>query len=919
MSTHPLIGEVQAEQVYQLIESVDGYAVFLVDDQGLVASWNAGAELLMGYAAKDVLGQSIAIFYSEDDRRIKKPERMLQVATSERRVEFDGWRVRKDGSAFWANVVAKALVDSEGRRIGFVNITRDISDRKRSEDALRLSNVDLESLVRERTDELVRSNENLRRSESRFRAIVGFVSAVVWMVDRSGENFTFSPAWHEYTGVAEEAVSGPRWVMALNRDDREAVVARFQQSISDGIPYVDEWRVCRADGQMRCLAVHGVPIHDEAGRLTEFAGVCIDVTEKRRSEVLLAAVTDNVLDGIVGIDSKGVIESFNLAAERHFGYKAGEALGQNVRMLMPEPYSSEHDGYIRDYIRTGVAKVIGLGRQATARRKDGTTFPMELAVSEYFLEGERHFTGVIRDISAMKAAERTIQLRDRATRAVSQGILITDPHQHDNPIIYASPSFENLTGYSEAEVVGRNCRFLQGPMTARSTVADLREAIRNGKECTVELVNYRKDGSQFWNSLSVTPVRDEGGKIVHFVGVIADVTQRRSLEDQFRQAQKMEAIGQLAGGVAHDFNNLLTIISGYSEIMLSKLPDSDPMLISVKAIAEAGDRAAGLTRQLLAFSRQTVLEPQILDLNDVVRKSEKLLRRVIGEDVVLTSVLEPALRRVRADPGQMGQILMNLAVNARDAMPRGGHLTIETRNVDLDVAYANTHVEVQPGSYVLLTVSDTGVGIAPEIRSRIFEPFFTTKGMGKGTGLGLSVLHGIVKQSNGSIGVYSEVGVGTTFKIYLPAIDADASSTAAAAPSQPPVGNGMETILLVEDEDSVRELALLTLRSHNYKVIPAASGAEALREARERETGIDILVTDVVMPKMSGRQLADELRPRFPKMKVLFVSGYTDDAIVRHGILRAEVAFLQKPYTPSMLLKKVRQVLDQNSSLASRP
>ena len=328
-----------------------------------------------------------------------------------------------------------------------------------------------------------------------------------------------------------------------------------------------------------------------------------------------------------------------------------------------------------------------------------------------------------------------------------------------------------MTGYRADEVLGRNCRLLQGRETEPDVVATVRSAIRDGRECSVELLNYRKDGTKFWNALFVTPVREEDQRLAYFVGVQADVTDRRALEQAFHQSQKMEAVGQLAGGVAHDFNNLLTIISGYSDIILSTTGTNDPVRESVKAISEAGARAASLTRQLLAFSRKTVLQPKVLDLNEVVHETEKMLRRLIGEDILLTAVLDPNISRVKADPGQLDQVLMNLSVNARDAMPRGGKLTLETRNVELDEQYAHRTPKSGPGQYVMLAVTDTGSGMTPEVKAHIFEPFFTTKGVGKGTGLGLAVVHGIVKQSGGHVEVYSELGLGTTFKLYFPAVE----------------------------------------------------------------------------------------------------------------------------------------------------
>jgi nitrogen-specific signal transduction histidine kinase len=391
-------------------------------------------------------------------------------------------------------------------------------------------------------------------------------------------------------------------------------------------------------------------------------------------------------------------------------------------------------------------------------------------------------------------------------------------------------------------------------------------------------------------------------------GVAEDITARRDLEAQLRQSHKMEAIGQLAAGVAHDFNNLLTVISGYTDLMLQSLGPDDTQLEMLDEIRKAGERSASLTRQLLAFSRKQVLMPKVLSLNDVVHDTEKMLRRLIGEDVQLTTRLRAHRDRVKADPGQLEQVLLNLAVNARDAMPQGGRLTIETDTAELRGDDARTHAGVQPGTYVMLTLTDSGVGMTPEVKRHVFEPFFTTKDPGKGTGLGLAVVHGFVQQSGGHVEVDSEPGRGTSIRIYLPRVEAvhDPALTAAGAG---PSTAGAETILLVEDERAVRALTLRVLRGCGYTVLEAADGAEAQRIAAAHPDTIHLLVTDVVMPGVGGRVLAERLLERHPGMKVLYLSGYTDDAVMRHGIVEAQVNFLQKPFSPATLAQKVRSVL----------
>ena len=437
----------------------------------------------------------------------------------------------------------------------------------------------------------------------------------------------------------------------------------------------------------------------------------------------------------------------------------------------------------------------------------------------------------------------------------------------------------------------------------------LSRSLLTGEEIANEEIEYLcGDGIRRILNANSAPIRDRNGNIVAGLVIFYDVTEHRRLEQQLLQSQRMEAVGRLAGGVAHDFNNFLTVIIGHSQLLIDRLASNDPMRTDIQEVEKCAQHAADLTRQLLAFSRKQILQPKVLDLNAIVANLEKMLRRLIGEDVELTVRLNPSLGRVKTDPGQVEQIIVNLAANARDAMPGGGKLTIETANTDLGDLYARQHADVAPGQYVMLAVSDTGAGMDRETQARIFEPFFTTKERGKGTGLGLATVYGIVKQSQGHIWVYSEPGHGSTFKVYLPRIEEAADITSPLSMPSPSVG-GSETVLLVEDDDTVRRLVRQVLSCHGYTVMECRSPEEALAMSSNYSGRIHLMVTDVVMPGSSGPELAQRITAQRPETRVLFMSGYTDDAIVHHGVLDAGVAFLEKPFTPDNLLRKVREVL----------
>ncbi len=693
--------------------------------------------------------------------------------------------------------------------------------------------------------------------------------------------------------------------------------------------------------------------HEWAQAQQESAHATAAEATLRESEERTRSIVETALDAVITADSKGVITDWNRRAETIFGWSREEAIGQPLATtLIPSHHRAAYEQGLRHFLATGESPALNRRIEMTACKRDGHEFPVEVAVSAQRLRGSYIFSGFVRDITERKRAERRLASQYAVTRVLSEFSLLEDASAKILQAICESLDWElgafwivdqqanvlrcieiwyaperNLAEFAK---ISRDRTFspgigLPGRVWVSGEPTWIRDVVKDANFPRAPFANQvglhgafgspiRVGGTvygviEFFSHEIREPdadllqmLADIGLKVGHFI-------ERKHLEAQFLQAQKMEAIGQLAGGIAHDFNNLLTIIKGFSQVLLEQLKPGQAMYSDVEEIIKAGARANTLTKQLLAFSRKHVSEQVVLNLNDLIAETNQMFRRLLREDMKLTTKTPPDVGQVKVDPSQLEQVIMNLVVNALDAMPNGGQLTIETANVDLDDTYAALHASVRPGRYVMLSVSDTGCGMDAATQARIFEPFFTTKSQGKGTGLGLSTVYGIVNQSGGHVWVYSEVGRGTTFKVYLPRVDARVDATPVAERSGA-LPRGTETVLLSEDEPGVRALVRKILIKQGYTVLEARNGHEAWLINGQHEGPIHLLVTDVVMPEMNGRDLAARVMAVRSGIKVLFVSGYSNDAIVQQSEVQSGIAFLQKPFSPATLARKVRQVLD---------
>ena len=759
--------------------------------------------------------------------------------------------------------------------------------------------------------------------------IDGVSDYAVLMLDPEGNVMTWNSGAQRIKGYAAGEILGRHFSCFYTAEDVAAGKPKLELATALATGRFEEVgpRV-RKDGSTFQANVIITALQDH-GKLVGYGKITRDLTEKIKADDNLAAsearfqslvdtVLNTVVDGLIIIDSRGRIQFFNPACQKLFQYTAGEVVGQNVKMLMPEPFHSEHDRYLDNYTRTGERQIIGIGRRVVGRRKDGTTFPMDLSVGEAKQAEGSIFVGIIHDLTERERSERELKEAVARLRAVVEtavdGVILIDAR---GTVLMFNPACEKLFGYAADEVTGHNVKVLMPEPFHSEHDGYLANYHRTGDRKIIgigrEVSGRRKDGTTFPMDLSVGEARQENESI--FVGIIHDLTYRKRTEEQLIQAQKMETVGQLSGGIAHDFNNLLTVILGNAEILIDRFKARPDLKEFANSIVSAGERGAELTQRLLAFSRRQTLQPIVIDCNQLVDGMRQLLRRTLREDIEVRVSLDPTMGPAFADPAQLESAILNLALNAQDAMAGGGSLLLSTAGATLDQSYTADHPEVRPGSYVMISVTDDGHGMPQEVIARAFEPFFTTKDVGKGSGLGLSMVYGFVKQSNGHVAIYSEIGLGTTVRLYLPASNSQAAAQDEdTSLSNPNAANdtprGRETVLVVEDDPFVRGYAVATLEALGYRVMTAHDGREALVRLTQTDAP-NVLFSDVVMPGgISGLELAERALAVRPGIKVLLTSGYSQETLVARNQAASLFPILSKPYRKADLARRLRDILD---------
>ena len=732
---------------------------------------------------------------------------------------------------------------------------------------------------------------------------------LILITDQQGNYVQVSPSAAAILGHKPEEMIGRNAAEFVYPDDLERARQELRLARRGRHLHNFECRYCRKDGSVATLAWSGVWSESKQ----EYFFIGRDMTDQTLAQEKFALAVEASPSGIIMVDAAGAIVLVNAETERMFGYGREELIGQPIESLLPLGLRATHLRDRTEFVARPERRRMGAGRDLFGVRKDGSQFPVEVGLNPIpTREGLLVLSSVV-DVTESKKAQQALVESAAMARGIVETALDAFIQMDETGVVLEwNSQAEAMFGWSRAQAIGKTVAELIVPEAHRARHKDgVARFLRTGRSAILgkrfEIEAQRRDGRQIKVEVSVTALRRHNNCV--FNAFIRDLTEKIAAEEQARQAQKMEAIGQLTGGIAHDFNNILTVITGTIEILAEAVADKPEAAPIAKLIDEAAERGTALTQRLLAFARKQPLQPRDVNVNQLILETAKLLRPTLGEQIEIQSVLEHDVWPSLVDPHQLSTSVLNLALNARDAMPGGGRLTLETRNVYLDENYARANSDVEPGSYVMIAVSDTGTGIPAAIQDRVFEPFFTTKDVGKGTGLGLSMVYGFVKQSGGHIKIYSEEGHGTTIKVYLPgARELDAATDVAPAS---PIEGGHETILVVEDDPPVRELVTTQLESLGYTVLAASNGREALRMI-EQGAEFDLLFTDVIMRGgMNGRQLAEEALKRRPSLKVLFTSGYPQDAIVHHGRLDPGVVLLAKPYRKADLAHMIRAAIDR--------
>jgi PAS domain S-box-containing protein len=768
------------------------------------------------------------------------------------------------------------------------------------------------------------------KTEKKHLDILEKVDVALFELDLKGNMVNFNDVVSRKLGYSREELLGMNFRVYSRPEDLAYVKGVYNEIYRTGKPKTMVDIIIKAKDGSQIFVEQSISLkRNQSGEPVGFQTVARDITERilvehalMESEEKYRTILDSMEEGLFENDLEGNYTYVNDAACRLVGYERSEMIGMNYRKLFAPDKAESIYKIFNDIYRTGEPRML---LDYEVLRKDGSV-RIHQANAALMRDSSNRPTGfrlLVRDVTKLKKAEEALRQSEEKYRMMAENVYDMIWTMDLNlTCTYVSPSVFRITGYTPQEYQKKPANEMVTPASFDAMMKIYSEELARDQDGnavpnrsrTMELELVRKDGSPVWVEVSAAFTRDEKGRITGILGVTRDISERKEsererarLEEQLAQAQKMESVGRLAGGVAHDFNNMLSVILGYAELIKLNLPEGDQLSADIAEIEKAATRSRDITRQLLAFSRKQIISPVTVDLNGLIRGIEKTLFRLIGEDIDLKFSPQEDPCNIKFDPAQMEQVLINLAVNARDAMPNGGKLSIETRKTYLDEAYCKTHTELSPGHYVLLTVSDDGAGMSRETLQHVFEPFYTTKETGRGTGLGLATVYGIVRQNNGFVNVYSEPGKGTIFKIYIPRSMDEREVLKQAGEEIIPSGSG--TILLVEDDEMVRDMTTGMLEKIGYTVIPTGDPSEALRLCEDDSVHIDLLMTDVVMPGMSGKDLRDRIAAKHPEIRVLFMSGYTSNVIVHRGVLEEGVHFMQKPFSMGDLARNVRNAL----------